>query len=123
MRIWDQMITERDKQVYKLAGFGDRDEFGKTPALVIIDVNYNFVGDKPEALLESVKKFPHSCGEEGWIAVGKIRELLDVARPVNVPIYYTTGYRVDEKRSIGFLAGAGRRAYCFVRPRHSGCGM
>ena len=64
MAIWDDVLTERDKLVFKKGGFAARIGFGQKPALVIIDVNYNFVGDKPEPVLESIKRFPlsfHFC--------------------------------------------------------------
>ena len=58
MAIWDDVLTERDKLVFSEGGFGKRIGFGEKPALVIIDVNYNFVGDKPGPVLESIKRFP-----------------------------------------------------------------
>ena len=39
-RIWDEFLTERDKQVFAASGYGVRGGFGKRPALLIIDVNY-----------------------------------------------------------------------------------
>ena len=41
-RIWDEFLTERDKQVFIKAGYGQRAGFGERPALIVIDVNYNF---------------------------------------------------------------------------------
>ena len=91
MAIWDDVITERDRQVYKAAGYGEgRIGFGQKPALVIIDVNYNFVGDKPEPILESIKRFHNSCGKEGWEAVYQIASLLPLVREKRIPIIYTT---------------------------------
>jgi len=76
MASWDDILTSRDKEVFALSGFGKKAGFGQRPALLIIDVNYNFTGDKPEPILESVKRFRTSCGEEGWDGVYHIRELL-----------------------------------------------
>ncbi|MDQ8031494.1 MAG: hydrolase, partial [Bordetella sp.] len=56
-RIWDDFLTERDKQVLAQAGYGKRGGFGKRPALFIIDVQYNFCGDKPEDILEGLKQY------------------------------------------------------------------
>ena len=89
MPIWDDVITERDKQVYEKAGFGRKVSFGKKPALVIIDVNYNFVGDRPEPILKSIERFPLSCGEDGWKAVYEIASLLPLAREKQIPIIYS----------------------------------
>jgi hypothetical protein len=49
---WDEFLTERDKQVFSAAGFGTRAGFGKRPAVLVIDVSYNFTGDKPKPVLE-----------------------------------------------------------------------
>ena len=92
MPIWDDIITESDKEIYIKSGHdGRRIEFGDNPALVIIDVNYNFVGDKPEPILKSIERFPLSCGENGWKAVYQIASLLPLARDKQVPIIYSTG--------------------------------
>lgn len=90
MAVWDDILTARDKEVFALSGFGKRAGFGQRPALLIIDVNYNFVGDKPEPILESVKRFRTSCGEEGWDSVHKIQELLTEVRKKHIPTFYTT---------------------------------
>src|SRR4030043_2323666 len=79
-RIWDDILTDRDKIVYETTGFGRRAELGTRPAILIIDVSYEFVGDKPKPILESIKKFPLSCGESGWKSVEKIRLLLKRGR-------------------------------------------
>ena len=50
--IWNQFLTERDKAVFAASGYGARGGFGKRPALLVIDVNYAFCGDKPEPILE-----------------------------------------------------------------------
>lgn len=92
-RIWNKFLTERDKQVFSTAGYGSRQGFGKRPALIVIDVNYAFTGEKPEPILESIKKWRNSCGEEGWESVKVIKSLIDVARAKGVPVIYTTGIR------------------------------
>ena len=96
MATWDDILTPRDKEVFALSGFGKNAGLGQRPALLIIDVNYNFTGDKPEPILESVKRFRTSCGEEGWQGVHHIRELLAEARKKHLPTFYTTA---EENRS------------------------
>jgi len=90
MAIWDDVLTERDKQVYQKAGYGKKLDFGEKPALLIIDVTYDFVGDKPEPILKSIERFPRSCGEDGWKAVHQIASLLPLAREKQIPIIYST---------------------------------
>jgi len=104
MATWDDILTERDKEVFALSGFGKKAGLGQRPALLIIDVNYNFTGDKPEPILESVKRFRTSCGEEGWQAVYRIRELLAGARKKHLPTFYTTA---EENRSNSTLMVGG----------------
>ncbi|WP_174735218.1 isochorismatase family protein [Mesobacillus harenae] len=96
------VLTERDKQVFAQSGYGKRMGFGNRPAILVIDVNYNFVGDKPEPILESIKKWRNSCGDEGWEGVNRIKELLTEARDKNIPIIYSTG---QEPRKDGFDSG------------------
>ena len=101
MATWDDILTQRDKEVFALSGYGKRAGFGQRPAVLVIDVNYNFVGDKPEPILESVKRFRNSCGEEGWEGVHRIRELLSEARKKHLPTFYTTGHD-DRTNTVAF---------------------
>jgi len=91
--VWNQFLTERDKAVFAAAGYGARAGFGKRPALLVIDVNYNFCGDRREPILESITRWRNSCGAEAWDGVARIRELLDAAHAQGVPVIYTTGVR------------------------------
>src|SRR5881409_3161675 len=91
--IWNRFLTERDKAVFAAAGYGARAGFGSRPALLVIDVNYNFCGDRREPILESIKRWRNSCGAEAWDGVARIRELIDVAHAQGVPVIYTTGVR------------------------------
>jgi hypothetical protein len=77
--IWNQFLTERDKAVFAAAGYGARSGFGKRPALLVIDVSYAFTGDKPEPILESIKRWRNSCGAGIRVAIGHIKKLIDKA--------------------------------------------
>ena len=91
--IWNQFLTPRDKQMWAASGYGTRAGFGSRPALVVIDVNYNFTGDRREPILESIKRWRNSCGEEAWNAVPVIRGLIDAAHHKCLPVIYSTGVR------------------------------
>jgi nicotinamidase-related amidase len=94
--IWNAFLTERDKQVFAASGFGSRQGFGKRPAILVVDVNYDFTGDRPEPILESIKRFRNSCGEIAWQVIPRIAALLDAARANGVPVFFSTsGYRID----------------------------
>lgn len=99
---WNQFLTERDKEVFAAAGYGARAGFGKRPALLIIDANYGFISDKREPVQDSIKRWIHSCGEEGWDSVAVIRKLLLSARGKGLPVIYTTGF----SRPDGWDAGS-----------------
>lgn len=103
-RIWDRFLTERDKLVFARAGFGSRQGFGKRPAIIVVDVNYAFCGDKPEPILESIKRWHASCGEEAWEGVKAIGQLLTAARAKGLPVIYSTGTRRSDSWDAGSWA-------------------
>src|ERR1700761_8055166 len=99
--IWHKFLTERDKAVFGAAGYGARAGFGKRPALLVIDVNYNFCGDKPEPILESIKRWRNSCGEDAWPGIAVIKRLVEACRSKGVPVIYTTGIRRPDRWDDG----------------------
>ncbi|MEE8334046.1 MAG: isochorismatase family protein [Alphaproteobacteria bacterium] len=95
-RIWDKFLTERDKAVFEQSGYGTLAGGGKKPALLIIDVNYAFCGEASEPILESIKKWRTSCGEDAWEALPHIRRLIDRCHEKGIPVIYTTGSVRDD---------------------------
>jgi nicotinamidase-related amidase len=95
-------LTPRDRQVFSDSGYGKTAGFGKRPVVLVIDVTYNFCGDTPEPILESITRWRNSCGAEAWEAISQIRALIDCCHSCQIPVIYTTGtdYRAD-----GFDAG------------------
>lgn len=109
-RIWDRFLTDKDKRVYQLAGYGKHGGFGTRPALFIIDVQYNFTGDAPgEAQEEGLKKYRTHCGEAGWKAVSYIEHLLKIARAKNLPVFYTVSERRPDMIDSGVQVGKSHR--------------
>ncbi|MDO8187672.1 isochorismatase family protein [Conexibacter sp. JD483] len=88
---WDPYITERDKRLFPLTGYGERGGFGERPVLLVIDVSYAFTGDGPEPIFESIKRWHNSAGEEAWRAITQIQRLIAASRERRLPIFYTTG--------------------------------
>lgn len=99
--IWNKFLTERDRKVFATGGFGARQGFGKRPAILIVDVSYNFCGDRPEPILESMKRWHNSCGEEAWEGVKTIKRLITAGRAKGLPVIYTTGIRRDDNWDAG----------------------
>jgi nicotinamidase-related amidase len=103
-RIWERHWTEQDRLAMRSSGYASPMGFGERPALMIVDVSYNFCGEKPEPLLESIKTWRNSCGLAAWDAIAVIRGLIDVAHDKAVPVFYSTNTR----RLDGFDAGSWR---------------
>jgi nicotinamidase-related amidase len=99
--IWNQFLTERDKAVFNTSGYGARGGFGKRPALLVIDISWAFCGEQPEPILESIKKWRNSCGEDAWTSIEYLKPLIAKAHDKGLPVIYTTGFRRDDNWDAG----------------------
>jgi maleamate amidohydrolase len=111
MAVWDDVLTGRDRELYERV-LVER-KLGHRPAVVVIDVNYAFVGSHPMPIEEAIEEYRTSCGEIGWEAIPHIRELTDTAREMGVPIFYSTAIstsynRGSAERGIGWGQDPGR---------------
>jgi len=88
-RKWEELIPQEVRGIYGKAGFGRRLGFGRHPAVLVVDMQYNQLGDKSEPVLDSIERHPLSAGELGWVTIEPIRELLDAARQQQVPVIFT----------------------------------
>lgn len=100
--IWNRFLTDRDRAVIESAGYGARTGLGARPALLVVDMTYNFCGDRPEPVLDSIRRWRASCGEAAWEAIPHIAELIAAARTTGRPVIYTLrddgpGGRSDDK--------------------------
>jgi maleamate amidohydrolase len=43
--------------------------------------------------MQSIKRWRTSCGEESWVALEYIKQLIEAARAKGLPVIYTTGER------------------------------
>ena len=91
--VWMQFLTPRDREVFAAAGYTQRAGWGKRPALLVIDVNYNFCGDKREPIVQSIKRWRNSCGEDAWDALPVLARTIAAAHEREIPVIYTTGIR------------------------------
>ena len=106
---WKDRLPERDLRVFESSGYGQDIGFGRRPAVIVIDVNYNFLGNKPEPILDSIKRFPYSCGEAGWAALPHLQRLLDAARTANATVAYSTGRWSSAGFDTGVLGTLNKR--------------
>lgn len=89
-RIWDDLITEQDREVYASGIFGGATGIGNHPAVVVVDVLNKSIGDEPLPILEAMKRFGKSCcGEYGWAAIPHIQATITAGRAAGLPIVYT----------------------------------
>lgn len=85
---WDSALTDTDRFVIETGGWGTPRGLGSRPALIIIDIQQNYLGDDVP-LLESLKRWPVGAGSKGWEAVRRLRPVLDTARIAGIPIIYS----------------------------------
>ena len=106
MAVWDDVLTGEDRELYE--SLATARYMGKRPAVIVIDVNYAFVGLTPEPVKESIKDYRTSCGEIGWEAIPKIRALTEVAREMGVPVFYSTTTTLPFRKRRGGGIGWGQ---------------
>src|SRR5690606_24096340 len=88
-RLWDHLINDEEREVYRVAGFGTPFNGHVRPALLVIDVQYRSVGHERLPILESIRReYPTSCGEYGWRAVPHIARLIQAFRERGLPVIF-----------------------------------
>src|SRR5690606_28557916 len=85
---WEGGVPEHAIPAYENASFRHDTGLGRSPALLIIDVQYRSVGESPMPILEAIDQYPTSCGETGWHAVEHITALLAAFRGRGLPVLY-----------------------------------
>lgn len=119
---WDRFLTGRDQAVMAAAGYGARTGLGQRPALLVVDMTYNFCGDRPEPVLESIKRWRASCGAAAWEAIPRIAVLIAAARKTGVPVVYSLrdespgGRGNDKNRRRGEAPPEGNRIVAELAP-------
>ncbi|WP_247730355.1 isochorismatase family protein [Halovivax limisalsi] len=93
--IWDDLLSEQDKQVIEAAGYDEGGAsswesrgLGSNPMVLVIDVQKLIVGDDVP-ILEAIETHRTAMGEIAWDAVDRIGDFLAHARDHDVPVGYT----------------------------------
>jgi nicotinamidase-related amidase len=118
-RVWDDVIGEDEKALYRRAGYGRRAGFGERPALLLVDLYVTDVrlAERPEF------RDPAPPGAE--LNVEAIRRLLAAARAGRLPVFYSTnvyradggdlgGWRHKNDAAIAHAVAQGGRPYPFL---------
>lgn len=88
MHIWEDQLSETDKEVIRRGGYGGNRKLGLKPVLIIIDAQYNYFGANRN-ILEQLDEYPSGVGEEAWKTIKPSLRIVKEARERNVPIIYT----------------------------------
>ncbi|MCA1648275.1 MAG: isochorismatase family protein [Chloroflexi bacterium] len=99
-RPWTDLISPDEIEVYRRAGYQRTYGLGTRPALLVVDVEYNFTGLPGLEHLESIATYRNSCGPMAWESIPKIARLLERARTMGLPVAFSHGFeRPDTVRS------------------------
>lgn len=99
-----RFLNDDDRRVLGTYGFGNCAGVGTRPAVLVVDVNYTFVGEQREPVHEAMKKRRNACGTRAWSAVDALQDLLKAARAKGLPIIYTTGDKRPDLQKMGATA-------------------
>jgi len=89
MHAWEPILGELDRQVITAAGYGKERPLGKNPVLLVIDPQYNYVGENLP-ILESIRKYPTSVGHAAYEALPQLIALVTTFREKQRPVIFTT---------------------------------
>ncbi len=85
---WSGVIPPAELDLYQAIGFGQKSFKPGVAALLVIDLQYRSVGERPLPIREAIKEYPTSCGEFGWKAVPHIGKLISSFRANGLPVIY-----------------------------------
>lgn len=103
--IWDAYLSTADSDRLTHTGLTGPEGLGLRPAILVIDASWGFAGDQPgEDILESIRRWPNSCGAESWEAIDRISALCSAGRKREIPVLYTTGRARRDAWDVGSWA-------------------
>lgn len=97
----ENIIDEETLQRYEDQGWGQtRIGLGKRPALVVVDMQYDFVD--PDS--------PSTCAPMAQERIPAIRSILDAARQAGIPVFHTQGIVKPDLSDVGLWKGHAKRS-------------
>jgi maleamate amidohydrolase len=99
--VWSGLISDADRKVYMQGGWGTRVGWGRRPAVVVVDVNRDFLGEREDRDAAQNPEYPFACGEWAWVALGRIAEVVNQARKAGVAVCFTTSQVTDSAGAWG----------------------
>ncbi len=95
---WEDSLTPVDRLVIEKGGYGQKRGFGGKPALVVIDVQHNYVGAN-EPIERQLDRWPSGGGEKAYAAIANIAALRQAADAAKVPVIFT---RNVQKKTVAY---------------------
>lgn len=96
----DEYLDRATREVYSRQGWGtDRIGFGERPALLIIDMQVDFVD--PAA--------PSTCAPLAGERLPALRRLLEAARAATIPVFFSQGLVAPDLSDVGYWKGWAHR--------------
>ncbi|MFQ5911709.1 MAG: isochorismatase family protein [Nitrospinota bacterium] len=86
MKLDTSLFSQEDLKYFEKGHPGGRVGFGSRAAVVVVDMSRAFVEDE----------YPLACEKTGRPCAAAIGRLLDAARSVEIPVFYTTGIVFDQ---------------------------
>ncbi|POG56116.1 isochorismatase family protein [Haloferax marisrubri] len=94
-RIWEDLLSEQDKQVITKAGYDKEGAsswesrgMGENPMVLVIDMQRLIVGENAP-ILDAIEEYRTAMGDIAWDAIEHIDPFLDFAREQGLPVTYT----------------------------------
>jgi len=97
MKEWMKLIPEADVQTYLRGGLLADIDFGKRPALIVVDCIYGFTGSEGLTLEQAIAEFSTACGPVSWETIPRIARLIGLFRELKLPIVFTRGELYDTR--------------------------
>ena len=98
-RWWENFVSQRDIAVFAAAGYGGERGLGDHPAVLVVDMTREFFGYERVPILQSIERWPLSCGPSAWDALRVVQQLLESARTMNFPVIHTKNDYSSEARA------------------------
>ena len=81
-------LSDTDRRVVELSGYGIPRGPGTRPALLIVDAQNKFIGPN-RPILEVAAAHPLAIGQQAHLAIERIGYLLEYSRSRGIPVFYT----------------------------------
>jgi maleamate amidohydrolase len=86
---WEPFLSKQDMKIMRVSQYGRKLPLPERPALVVIDMTYDFCGAPGTDAVSAATKRRTACGPSAWQAVPLISRAVTAARKAKMPIAYS----------------------------------